>query len=445
MIAAIAVGASLLADALVFAAFAELLAAAYDGEHPHAIGWWAFALVTFAGFLAPRLASGFAAQERRSSLLTAAGGLALVYLLVRVEIAGDIAIWDFGWVARFLENATDALEGGGRAILGTILLSVAWARAGFRSGDDEGIETIPKWSAVPFMLATGIIVVGAATDRSGEVGRAGAAVFAFAVIALAGSQLSLSGQTFGDLRAGSATLVLLALTTGVAVVGLVLFTVVAPFVGPVVGPVIGRVIEVVLTILLTPFAWFVRTIVEFLMRDAAPIEQLSENLANRPAEAAEGESSDPSTAGRMAVYALRTLALLVIVGVVVGITALFTRVRRRQLARPGDAVASGAAGSFGDDLRGWLRSLAPRRGRRATPGGSEAERLYFEMLERAEHAGHPRPDGSTPREYLPELHSTFASDVTDDITRAFEDARYGGRDADPRSIADLRRRWHELG
>ena len=54
------------------------------------------------------------------------------------------------------------------------------------------------------------------------------------------------------------------------------------------------------------------------------------------------------------------------------------------------------------------------------------------------------PNLETAREFAPELRITFASPVTDDITRAFEAARYAGREPDARAIEDLRRRWqHE--
>jgi hypothetical protein len=41
------------------------------------------------------------------------------------------------------------------------------------------------------------------------------------------------------------------------------------------------------------------------------------------------------------------------------------------------------------------------------------------------------------------LNQTFATPVTDDITKAFEAARYAGREPDARTIEELRRRWHD--
>lgn len=445
MIGAIAVLASLLADAFLFAALAELFANAYSGPAAHAVGWWGFVAVGLAGFWLPRFISGFDLSGRRAYLLTAAVGLALIYLVIRIEVARDVAIWDFAWVADFLEDASTTIERGGRGIVAALLLGAAWARASYRAADEIEMESIPKSAAIPFALGTLIIVAGAASDRSGEVGRAGAAFFAFAVVALAASQLSLSGTTFGDLRAGSTAGILLGATVAVSALGLVIFTVVAPVVGPIVGPVVGKAVEVVLTIILTPVAWVLTRFFELILGGNNPFEGLQENLADRRAEAVEGEPGDDSPVARVSVLFLRILALGGMALLVTGLVLIFVRLRKRQAARAAAPASASLAGDFRGDLRGWLRSLIP--GRRAPgldPGGSEVARLYVEVLRRAEHEGHPRPDGLTPREYLPELHAAFSTAVTDDITAAFEEARYGGREPDPRRLEDLRRRWREV-
>lgn len=445
MIGAVAVGASLLADAFLFAALAELFANAYSGPAAHAVGWWGFVVVGLAGFWLPRFVAGFDLSSRRAYLFTAAGGLALIYLVIRIEVARDVAIWDFAWAGDFLEDAGTAIERGGRGIMAALLLGAAWARASYRAADDVEMESIPKSATIPFALGTLIIVFGAASDRSGEVGRAGAAFFAFAVVALAASQLSLSGTTFGDLRAGSTAGVLLGATVAVSALGLVIFTVVAPVVGPIAGPVAGKAVEVVLTIILTPLAWVLTRFFELILGGNNPFEGLQEDLADRQGEAADGEPGDDSPLARVSVLLLRTLALGGMAILVTGLVLIFVRLRKRREARAAAPPSASPAGDLRGDLREWLRSLIPgRRGPGLDAGGSGAARLYVEVLHRAEHEGHPRPDGLTPREYLPELHAAFATAVTDDITAAFEEARYGGREPDPRALEDLRRRWRAV-
>jgi len=56
----------------------------------------------------------------------------------------------------------------------------------------------------------------------------------------------------------------------------------------------------------------------------------------------------------------------------------------------------------------------------------------IEVLQRAEATGYPREPGSTPNEFAPTLVTAFHTPVTDEITAAFEQARYAGRDSLPR-------------
>ena len=72
-------------------------------------------------------------------------------------------------------------------------------------------------------------------------------------------------------------------------------------------------------------------------------------------------------------------------------------------------------------------------------------RLYLEVLESARQAGTPRAASRTPHEFAPALIDAFHRDVTDEITAAFEHARYAGRAPDPAALADLRRRWKASG
>ncbi len=85
----------------------------------------------------------------------------------------------------------------------------------------------------------------------------------------------------------------------------------------------------------------------------------------------------------------------------------------------------------------FSRKRAPEPGHATT----EATRLYLEVLHKAETAGHQRPAGQTAHEFAPELHETFATPVTDDITAAFEAARYAGREPDARAVEEMRQRW----
>ncbi len=441
MIAAIAILASILADAVMFGTLAEVIAAGYAND-PHAMGLWGFGLVALAGYGVPRILEGFDLDDRVATGITGGMGLLIIYALVRVHSAGDIALWDLSWISNFMEDAQGTAETGGHALMATILLIATWARTTLRAGDEIEMESIPRSFALPFALVTVFVVFGALTDRSGEVGRAGAAFYALAIVSLACSQLALSGATYGEVRAGGTAGIILAATGGVAVVGLLLVGLFTAVLGPIIGPIISNTVEWTLTIVLTPFAWLLTKLFEALFAGANPFPDVAEVTRRTSEEAGNPDSEERSTAGKAGLFLMRMLALLVFLSLAALFVTVFVRLRNRRATRVEDGHAVGVAGNFREDLGSMFRSLFRRAPARPEGHAStEATRLYLEVLARAESAGHTRPDGETASEFAPELKETFATPVTDDITRAFEAARYGGREPDERALAELRQRW----
>lgn len=446
MIAVVAVVATLVAEGLMFAIVAELFAAGYSGEHAHAVGWWAFSLVVLAGYYVPRVGAGFAMPARRAYALTAGAGLLLIYLLLRIEVAGDIAVWDFGWVVDFLQDSSDTLERGGRGLFGGLLLLGAWARGSFRSDEDLEMETVARSLALPFLIVIVVVIFGAPTDRVGEIGRVAAGFFAVAVLALASSQLALSGTTIGELRSGGIAAILLGGTALVAIAGFLFFGVLAGLLGPTVGPIIASIVETTLTILLTPLAWALSKLFEALFAGENPFADLVDSTRLQADQAGDPNAGDPSVIERGGLYGMRLFALLALGAFVATFAILFVRLRRRYQQRKMVDGASGSAGSAAGDLRNFLRSFLPgRREQQHLRATSEATLLYIEVLERAAREGHPRSDGDTAREFAPVLQETYhAGPVVDEITAAFEEARYAGREPDARTIATLRERWRQV-
>lgn len=443
MIGRLAVGSLLVAEAMVVATFAEFLAASYSGTEHHAVAAWAFVLIGLGGFAVPRFIEGFDLSPRIAYALTGGTGLLLVYFLARVTVNGDVAVWDLGWIGDFLRDSQDTASRGGHAIVGALLLLITWVRSNIRAGDEVEMETIPRMVTIPFTIVTIIVVLGAASDRSGEVGRAGGAFYVAAILALACSQLALSGATFGEVRAGSTAGILLAATAAIAVVALLIIGVFVSVLGPTLGPIISATVEWTLTIILTPFAWVLTRFFEMVFRGANPFPDIQQAVVNRSQEAAKPDSSQ-STATRVSAFLMRTVALVALIGVAALAATFFARLRKRRAVRIEDGHATSAAGDLRSDLGSMFRSLF-RRGSAREPGKAttEATRLYLEVLSRAETSGHARPAGETASEFAPVLNEAFANPVTDDITRAFETARYGGREPDERTLAELRRRWQQ--
>lgn len=440
MIGRLSVAFLLCAEAIALYALAELIANGYTDDR-HAVAAWALLASMLAAYLLPRLAGSIFVSERNATIALTVAAVVILYALLRVEFAHDVAIWDFGWVADFLRTPADTLNAGSHALIGFIFLLTAWLWGAYRSNTELEPELVGRAAAVPFIVVTVIVVIGAATDRSGEIGRAAIAFFVLDVLALVLSQLSLSGASIGSMRSGSVAGMLL-LGTGVAVlVGIVVITFLFAVVQPALGPTIGAGVDHLLAWVLTPFAWVFEKIFALLFRGNALPELPPTALP--PSTSTDGESST-SGAELVGLYVLRGLAVLVLVAAVAGVIALVVRLRRRQVTQSAAPTQVFASGSIGEDLGDLMRRMF-RRGPRssADSGGDPAVRLYFEVLQTAAHRGSVRPPATTPAEFAGPLKQTFPGAATDEITRAFEAARYAGRPLDENAVQALRDRWQQ--
>ena len=439
MIANTAIAALLSSEAIGFYLAAELIAAGYHGKPVHAVAGWMFVVVALAAFGLPRLLEGYGLSPRRMQAIVGIVGMLLIYAIVRYTVAGDIALWELSWVGEFIRGNTDP-SAGGRAFFAAMLLIALWARTSIRFRDEVEVESITRQVGVPFAVVTLLMLAGTGTSRAPEIARAGAAFYALAVVALAMSQLSLSGATIGHVRSGGITAVLLASTVGVVLAGLLIAGLVFGLLGPLLGPAIGRVVTNVLTIVLTPFSWLLSNFFKLLFSGSSGLPNL--NPAAGPAQKPGAPEGAYSPAHKFAIDALRGLALLIVIGAAAGGIWLFIRLRNRVRGAHREDHAVGAAGSFGDDVRDLFGALFHRGPSRGSGSASEMAKLYLEVLRRAEQNGQPRIPGETPAEIAPRLTTTFRTQVTDDITRAFEEARYAGREPDPRTLAELQQRWN---
>jgi hypothetical protein len=156
------------------------------------------------------------------------------------------------------------------------------------------------------------------------------------------------------------------------------------------------------------------------------------------------QEKDPSTVVEFLGVLIRSALILGIILAAVAVVLYFTRLRRRVRALEEAGPLRGSAGTIREDLASLFRSLLPGgRAGGAARGGAGAARLYQEVLRRAEQTGHAREPAETPSEFAPELLQAFHSAVTDEITAAYEQARYAGREPDPATLAALERRWRE--
>lgn len=441
MIGLVAILLTSAAEALALYTVDEWLSVGYDGPAAPA---WVLVGVAMAAFWFPRAVDAWAPQ-RAATAIAAAGAFVVVYGAMRIAVAEDFRLWDFGWAGDFLREPKDVLSEQGRAVITFMFVATAWGRMAHRSASDIELDTIARGMAWPFLVVTTVILAGAGTAHAGEIVRGGAVFYAVAVLALAASQLGLSGATFGDLRAGGVTAVLAAGTVGVTIVAVIAFWIGFGVLAPVLGPPAGRVAQFVLLIVLYPPAWILQQILQLMLGDNDPFAQFAANARDAAGTAREGGEEDQSGFARVMVYAGRAVSLVLVFAVAALVVGYFVRLGRRRSGSGGGAAERIGAGSIGEDARGLLGGLFHGRRRSRTPADlTPARRLYFEVLDAANLADVGRRSGATPAELAPELRRTFNSPLTDDITRAFEASRYAGRDPEPGAVAELERRWREL-
>ena len=364
----------------------------------------------------------------------------LIYLIVRIEVVHEAALWQLGWMGDLVSDPDAALKTGRYELIGGILLAAAWGLGTYRSRDELELDLVTRAVAGPFAVVTFVVIVGVITGRSGEIGRAGVAFYAAEIVALACSQLALSGATLGEVRSGGIVAVLLSATAAGVAVLLVILTVGVLLLGPIVGPPIGEALTFTLTLILTPIAWVVTSIFSALFGHLKPPEPMALPTAalgdQNAAKTAEGHPSWYDAA----VVVFRVVAVVVIVGAAAALAWVALRFRRKRAAKD-EAFTVTSVGSFGDDLRGLFGSMFRRGGREQSAAGHGIVRLYLEVLSRAERDARPRGPGETAAEFAPVLTTTYRAEVTNDITHAFEEARYAGRDPDDPVLQDLRERW----
>jgi hypothetical protein len=125
---------------------------------------------------------------------------------------------------------------------------------------------------------------------------------------------------------------------------------------------------------------------------------------------------------------------------------LFTRFRRETQADEA-RESTYQDGRFASDLSDMLNSFLGRfRGhpRQADGQLEPARRLYFEMLDTAAARGVERRPMETPLELVPRINRTIGGDVPAEITRVFDDVRYGSLAPSEEELRRLRDEWEQL-
>ncbi|HET7737923.1 MAG TPA: DUF4129 domain-containing protein [Tepidiformaceae bacterium] len=442
MIGAIAVVLAVAAEAIVIYVIGAWWGVSYSSDDQHAVNAVTVVAVTLVAFGLPRFLGNLDIPGGARWVIAAFVIWLVLYGALRIEFGGDFWIWEFGWVTHFIQDPSGTTRNHTDALVGGILLIAALGWGLFRSETDVDLELLPKQLGGGFAAVTLMSVLASSASAAGDVARGAGGFYAVAVVSLAFSQSARSGATIGAVRTGGITAMLMGGTLVATALCLLVFGLLWGPLAPPAGRLIGAVLEVVLLVIFTPPAWLMAQFLELIFGGPGGGPDIFSNVRDISADARDpSRAEDRSGFERFVVYAARAFFLLVAVGFIAGVVKVFTHFRRR--AQPPGAMpgATGSAGSLGDDLRSLFGNLSFRRSAPPPPAGDNAVRLYLSVLDEASRRGHERPPAATPGEFRPELADTFHAPATDDITAAFEQARYAGRPVDPNRVRELERRW----
>ena len=449
MIARVAIALLLAAQALTVYTLGEVVMRIFPEQSNELVNAPAFVAYSYLAFLTPAALDWFAVEGARRGLAIGFVGVLVLYAILRLQYAHDLALWDFSWASDFVLSTGSVRDWVAPVLTSTFLLTVTWVWAAWRASSGVWLDHAPRAMVIPFALVTLALLVTVGSEQGDIVTRAGVVFYGVALAALACSQLSQSGSSIGGLRSGGVTTAMLIGTgifavLGVLLVGVLLEPIVDFFSTPVI--IVGKAIGWFLTwVIFYPIAWVLTLFFEWFFSllgggDSEPRQIEIPDFGSEEGGGDGVEEEGESLASRVTRFTLAGGAIFLGIAFVVGILFVIAFLRRRSGEAGREAPESERVGNFGEDLRDAARNLF-RRERRHDPAGEGAVRLYLDVLESASKAGKPRTGSQTAHEFAPVLLDAFHRDVTDEITMAFEYARYAGRPPDESTLTDLRRRW----
>lgn len=395
----------------------------------------------------------------------------IFYMIVRVDYFGDWRFWDFDWANDLFYRAEATLRDRGPVVVGVPLLWVAWLRGLLRGQQPLGWDNVVATFGVGVLIMGTVLVFHGGTDAPRLVGQLAIPYVAIGLIAMALAHAARAedeaGKPFSTtwLTAIGGSIVALAVVAavlslfdlGTVTAGLRSALDVLVDAGGTVLYYLAIPVGIVFEGLFIAIRWLVYLILgepnPQPRQTMSELEQciLSLRGAGLSLEEARqrctGEAPDPrelpawlGLASRVFVAGLVVLALALLTAF------MFSRFRKRE--QPGELKESVyQEGRLAADLAGLLNTLLGRIRPNIRLGREHQDavrRLYFEMLDEAEHRGIERKPHQTPLELAPTLDRQFEAFTPRRITDAFDDVRYGGHRLRDEEVRRLREEWDDL-
>ncbi len=435
----------------VYAAIAWLVAITVGGGKPTFLGVAAVIFISFG------ISRGLQNSEFSLGLLRFWGALLSIlvfYAIVRFDYYGDLRLWDFTFLDDIVFKTSPTLSDAKTAVMSVPVLWAFWMRGVLRGQQSMNFDDVLRSFGFGIVVVAFVsIFTGLNEDLPREVDFIAVPYIAVGLLAIG---LSHAARASDQFERGFGTDWLLFAGGGLAslvIVGL-LFVVIdfnaardgLEFIGRGIGYVFAGILYVILWPILKLMTWMFEAL-RFLIdlwggKKNPPIEDIQGEIPNPADHQDNGNSVLP---GWVETVTRVIVGTGLITAFVVGTAMLFARFRKET--ETGEARESTyQEGRLANDLGDMLSSFLGRfRHQRQADGQTEpARRLYFEMLDAAAARGVERRPMETPLELVPRINRTISGDTPAEITRLFDDTRYGALTPSEEDLRRLREDWERL-
>jgi hypothetical protein len=435
----------------VYALVAWFVAFTVEGHRPTFLG---VAAVVFASFGISRALQNSQLSLGLLRFWGAFLSLIVFYAIVRFDFYGDVRLWDLTFLDDLFMRTGETLEAGATGVLAIPMLWAFWMRGVLRGQQSLTFDDVIRSFAIGVAIVAFVsLMAGVENDLPREVDFVAIPYIAVGLLAIGLAHTARASDQF-DRGFGSEWLVFAG--GGVLALGLfaLLFVVIdfdaardgLAFIGRGVGYVFAGLIYVIVWPILKVMTWILEAM-RFLI-------DLWGGSKNDPIENPQGEigpdpNKEPGGNGLPGWVELMTRVIVgggLVTALVIGTALLFTRFRR-QTSTEEQRESTYQEGRLASDLGDMLSSFLGRfRGhpRQADGQLDPVRRLYFEMLDTAAARGVERRPMETPLELVPRISRTISGPVPAEITRVFDDARYGSVSPPEEELRRLREQWEGL-
>jgi hypothetical protein len=447
-------GSLLLMESLwVYALVAWFIAFTVEGDRPTFLG---VAVVVFASFGISRALQNSDLSLGILRFWGAFLSIIVFYAIVRFDFYGDLRLWDLTFLDDLFFRTDETLEAGATAVLAVPVLFGFWIRGVLRGQQSLTFDDVLRSFAIGVVIVAFVsLMAGVESDLPREVDFVAIPYIAVGLLAIGLAHTSRASDQF-DRGFGQEWLAFAG--GGVLLLGLVaLLFVVIDFdmardgLGYA-GRGIGFVVAGLLYVIIWPIVQVMTGALELLRF----VIDLWGGERNEPIEDEFGEIPDPREQegerdSPLPGWVEPVLRVIVgsglIAALLVGLALLFTRYRKEtEAAEARDSTYQ--EGRLASDLGDMLSNFLGRFRGHGRPGEEQldpARRLYFEMLDTAAARGVERRPMETPLELVPRINRTISGPVPSEITRVFDDVRYGALAPSEEEVRRLREEWEGLG